>query len=276
LAKNILITNPRDLSNFIDLIKKERFTVLTGVNTLFNALLNHPRFDEIDFSSLRFSLAGGMALQKSVADRWVEKTHSRLLEAYGLTEASPAVTINPISLSGFNGSIGVPISSTLVKIINDNEQEVTLGSPGELCVKGPQVMPGYWQRPDETAMVFTQDGYLKTGDIAKMDEEGFIYLVDRKKDMIVVSGFNVYPNEIEQIIAMYPGVLEVGVVGVADEESGERVKACIVKKDPDLTAEQIIAHCREHLTAYKVPKSVSFLSELPKTNIGKILRRALR
>lgn len=275
-AKNILITNPRDLSHFIDEIKNSGFTAITGVNTLFNSLLNHPKFKEIDFSKLKLALSGGMALQKSVSMRWVEMTKTRVLEAYGLTETSPAATINPMYMEGYNGSIGLPLPSTDVSIRENDGKEAAIGSSGELCIKGPQVMAGYWNRPDETALVFTKDGFLKTGDIARMDEEGFIYLVDRKKDMIVVSGFNVYPNEVEQVIGMHPGVLEVGVVGVIDSESGERVKACIVKKDPDLTSEQIIAHCREHLTAYKIPKIVEFYNDLPKTNVGKILRRALK
>lgn len=275
-AKNVLITNPRDADRFIDEIKDIGFTAMTGVNTLYNLLLNHPRSKEIDFSKLKLSLAGGMALQKSVSLRWEELTHSRVLEAYGLTETSPAATINPMYLKGYNGSIGLPLPSTDVSIRNDEGQEVPIGSSGELCIKGPQVMAGYWNRPDETKMVFTEDGFLKTGDIARMDEEGYIYLVDRKKDMIVVSGFNVYPNEVEQVISMHPGVLEVGVVGVTDQEYGERVKACIVKKDPNLTNEEIISHCREHLAAYKVPKIIEFFSELPKTNVGKILRRALK
>lgn len=275
-AKNILITNPRDASHFIKEIKNIHFTAFTGVNTLYNLLLNHPKFKEIDFSKLKLALSGGMALQKSVSLRWAEMTQSRVLEAYGLTETSPAVTINPMYLKGYNGSIGLPLPSTDISIRDDDGKEVPIGSSGELCVKGPQVMPGYWNRPDETKLVFTEDGYLKTGDIARMDEEGYIYLVDRKKDMIVVSGFNVYPNEVEQVIGMHPGVLEVGIVGVPDDESGERVKACIVKKDPDLTCEQIIAHCREHLAAYKIPKIIEFFDELPKTNVGKILRRALK
>ncbi len=275
-AKNVLITNPRDINRFIDEIKNIGFTALTGVNTLYNLLLNSPRFKEIDFSKLKLSLSGGMALQKSVSLRWHEMTHTRVLEAYGLTETSPAATINPMYLEGYNGSIGLPLPSTDVSIRDDDGKEVPIGTSGELCIKGPQVMAGYWNRPDETKLVFTEDGFLKTGDIAKMDEEGYIYLVDRKKDMIVVSGFNVYPNEVEQVIGMHPGVLEVGIVGITDAESGERVKACIVKKDPNLTSEEIITHCREHLAAYKVPKIVEFFNELPKTNVGKILRRALK
>lgn len=275
-AKNILITNPRDISNFIDEIKNSGFTAITGVNTLFNALLNSPKLGEIDFSKVKLALSGGMALQKSVSLKWREKTKTRVLEAYGLTETSPAVTINPMYLEDYNGSIGLPLPSTDISVRGEDGQEVSLGTPGELCVKGPQVMGGYWQRPDETALVFTKDGFLRTGDIVTVDEKGFIYLVDRKKDMIVVSGFNVYPNEVEQVISMHPGVLEVGVVGENSDESGERVKACIVKSDPQLTSEEIIAFCREHLTAYKIPKVIEFYNELPKTNVGKILRRALR
>lgn len=275
-AKNILITNPRDIPHFIDEIKNSKFTAITGVNTLFNAMLNNPKIAEINFSKVKLALSGGMALQKSVAQRWKEVTKTRVLEAYGLTETCPAVTINPMYLEEYNGSIGLPLPSTDISIRDENGQEVGLREPGELCVKGPQVMAGYWKRPDETANVFTSDGFLKTGDMAQIDENGYVYLVDRKKDMIVVSGFNVYPNEVEQVIGLLPGVLEVGVIGVTSDDSGERVKACIVKRDPDLTAEQIIAHCREHLTAYKVPKIIEFYPELPKTNVGKILRRALR
>ncbi len=275
-AKNVLITNPRDLSAFIKTIKYSGFTAITGVNTLFNALLNHPKFCQIDFSQVKLALVGGMALQKTVALKWTELTKTRILEAYGLTETSPAVTINPLYLETYNGSIGLPIPSTDISIRDEKGYEVPLGEVGELCIKGPQVMPGYWQRPDETALVFTSDGFLMTGDIARVDEKGFVYLVDRKKDMILVSGFNVYPNEVEQVISMHPGVLEVGVIGVDDKDSGERVKACIVKRDPQLTAEQIIAYCREHLTAYKIPKIIEFYNELPKTNVGKILRRALK
>ncbi|KTD61602.1 AMP-binding protein [Legionella spiritensis] len=275
-AKNILITNPRDIPHFIKEIKNTQFTAITGVNTLFNALLNNPKFAEVDFSKVKLALSGGMALQKSVSLKWREVTKSRVLEAYGLTETSPAVTINPMYLEEYNGSIGLPLPSTDISVRDESGEEVAPGTPGELCVKGPQVMSGYWQHPDETALVFTKDGYLRTGDIATVDEKGFVYLVDRKKDMIDVSGFNVYPNEVEQVIGMLPGVLEVGVVGEVYEDSGERVKACIVKRDPSLTAEEVIAHCREHLTRYKVPKVVEFYNELPKTNVGKILRRALR
>lgn len=276
-AKNLLITNPRDIERFIKDIKHIGFTAITGVNTLFNALLHHPSFKDVDFSKLKLALSGGMALQKNVALKWEEITHSRVLEAYGLTETSPAVTINPLCLEHYNGSIGLPVPSTDVSIRDSEGEEVPLGEPGELCVKGPQVTKGYWKQPTETALVFWGDGYLRTGDIVIMDKEGFIYLVDRKKDMILVSGFNVYPNEVEQVISMIPGVLEVGVVGVMDETNAtERVKACIVKKDPALSQDDVIAFTREHLTAYKVPKIVEFYDELPKTNVGKILRRALK
>ena len=275
-AKNILIPNPRDTAGFINEIKNSKFTAITGVNTLYNALLNHPKFKEIDFSNLKLALSGGMALQKSVALKWREVTKTRLLEAYGLTETSPAVSINPMYLEEYNGSIGLPLSSTDISLRDDNDRVVGLDEAGELCIKGPQVMLGYWQRPEETAQTFTADGFLKTGDVAKVDDKGFIYLVDRKKDLILVSGFNVYPNEVEQVISLIPGVLEVGVIGVNYEQSGEIVKACIVKRDNALTAEDVIAHCREHLTAYKIPKIVEFYQDLPKTNVGKILRRALR
>ena len=275
-ATNILITNPRDMSKFIDTIKHSQFTAITGVNTLFNSLLNHPKFSEIDFSKLKLALSGGMALQRTVSMKWHEKTQARVLEAYGLTETSPAVTINPMYLEEYNGSIGLPLPSTELSIRNEDGHELPMGEKGELCVKGPQVMPGYWQRQDETDLVFWPDGYLRTGDIAVYDDKGFFYIVDRKKDMILVSGFNVYPNEIEQVIGMLPGVLEVGVIGVSAGDTGEQIKACVVKREPLLTADQIIAHTREHLTAYKIPKIIEFYTELPKSNVGKILRRALR
>jgi len=275
-SKNILITNPRDMSRFIKEIKNVGFSIMTGVNTLFNSLLNQPEFKTIDFSRVKIILSGGMALQKQVAIRWQEVTHTDIIEAYGLTETSPAVTINPLNLKGYSGSIGLPLPSTDISIRNEQDIEVQQNEIGELCIKGPQVMRGYWQRADETAHVFATDGYLKTGDIVQINEKGFLFLVDRKKDMIIVSGFNVYPNEIEQVISMHPGVLEVGVLGVPNETSGEMVKACIVKKDPALTEEDVIDYCREHLTAYKIPKIISFYDELPKTNVGKILRRALK
>lgn len=274
-AQNILITNPRDLSSFINEIKHAQFTAITGVNTLFNALLNHPRFQEIDFSKVKLALSGGMALKKNVAMSWHEKTHTRILEAYGLTETSPAVTMNPMYMDDYNGSIGLPVPSTDISIRDDDGHELSLGERGELCVKGPQVMVGYWKNQHETDLVMWPDGFLRTGDIATMDKNGFIYLVDRKKDMILVSGFNVYPTEIEQVISMMPGVLEVGVIGVNNNDAGERIKACIVKRDPSLTEEQVIAHTRKHLTSYKIPKIVAFYDDLPKSNIGKILKRAL-
>lgn len=276
-ATNILITNPRDMGSFIKAIKHAGFTALTGVNTLFNTLLNHRQFATIDFSKARIILSGGMALQKRVADNWFQKTNTHILEAYGLTETSPAVTINPLDLKQYNGSIGLPLPSTEIAIRDENGTNLPVAQAGELCVKGPQVMSGYWQRPDETALVFWPDGFLRTGDIAKMDQEGFVYLVDRKKDMIVVSGFNVYPNEVEQVISQLPGVLEVGVVGVKNKDTGaEIVKACVVKRDENLTEEAIINHCKIHLTAYKIPKQIAFYQELPKTNIGKVLRRELK
>ena len=275
-ATNVLITNPRDIPGFVKELAKYRFTAITGVNTLFNALLNNPDFARLDFSALKIALGGGMAVQQAVADRWKQVTGHALIEAYGLTETSPAVCINPIDLPAFNHSIGLPISSTEVSIRDDDGNEVNLGQTGELCVRGPQVTPGYWNCPDETAQVMTPDGFLRTGDIAAMDPQGFVRLVDRKKDVILVSGFNVYPNEVEEVVAGHPGVLEVAAVGVPDEHSGEAVKIFVVRKDPGLTKEALISHCRESLTAYKVPHLVAFRDELPKTNVGKILRRALR
>ncbi|GAA5181002.1 AMP-binding protein [Niveibacterium umoris] len=275
-ATNILITNPRDIPGFVKELQKHPFTAITGVNTLFNALLNNPDFVKLDFSQLRCALGGGMAVQRAVADKWRALTGKPLVEAYGLTETSPAVTINPLDLPAFNGAIGLPVPSTEISIRDEDGKELGVGESGELCVRGPQVMAGYYNRPDETAKVMTSDGFLKTGDVAVVDEKGFVRIVDRKKDMILVSGFNVYPNEIEDVVASHPGVLEVAAVGVPDEKSGEAVKIFVVKKDADLTAESVIAHCREKLTGYKVPKLVEFRSELPKTNVGKILRRALR
>ncbi len=275
-SKSILITNPRDIPGFVKELSRERFTVITGVNTLFNALINNEQFRALDFSHLRVALGGGMAVQRAVAEKWRQLTGKPLVEAYGLTETSPAVTINPLTLPAFNGSIGLPIPSTDIAIRDEEGNDLGIGESGELCVRGPQVMAGYYNRPDETAKVMTPDGYLRTGDVAVMDEHGFLRIVDRKKDMIIVSGFNVYPNEIEDVIATHPGVLEVAAIGVPDTRSGETVKVFIVKKDPALTAESVIAHCRESLTGYKVPKQVEFRKELPKTNVGKILRRALR
>ncbi|PIX76080.1 MAG: long-chain-fatty-acid--CoA ligase [Rhodocyclales bacterium CG_4_10_14_3_um_filter_68_10] len=275
-ATNVLITNPRDIPGFVKELAKRPFTVLTGVNTLFNALLNNADFTRLNFASLKLNLGGGMAVQQAVAQRWKEVTGRPLIEAFGLTETSPAVSINPLDLGEYNGSIGLPIPSTEVAIRDEEGKDVTLGQPGELCVRGPQVMKGYYHRPEETAKVMFDDGFLRTGDIAAMDEKGYLRIVDRKKDMILVSGFNVYPNEIEAVAALHPGVLEAAAVGVPEARSGEAVKLFVVKKDPGLTAEALIAHCRENLTGYKVPKLVEFRSELPKTNVGKILRRALR
>lgn len=272
---NYLITNPKDIPAFIKEIKELKFTAITGVNTLFNALLNASDFQQVDFSRLKISLGGGMAVQKVVADKWRQVTGCTLVEAYGLTETSPAAVINPLDLGEFNGCIGLPISSTDVSIRNDEGQELRAGEVGELWIKGPQVMKGYWQRPDETSDVIV-DGWLKTGDIATMLDDGYIKIVDRKKDMILVSGFNVYPNEIEDTVAKHPGVLEVAAVGIPDQKSGEAVKLFIVKRHTYITAEEVIDFCRKSLTAYKIPKVVEFRDELPKTNVGKILRRQLR
>ncbi|RXF01882.1 long-chain-fatty-acid--CoA ligase FadD [Pseudoalteromonas sp. PS5] len=272
---NILITNPRDMPAFVKELAKYPFTAITGVNTLFNGLLNTPGFADLNFSTLKMSLGGGMAVQRPVAERWQKVTKSKLMEGYGLTECAPLVTICPHDLDAYNGSIGLPAPSTDIKIIDENGHETPKGEPGELCVKGPQVMAGYYNRPDATAECL-KDGWFATGDIATYDDDGFFYIVDRKKDMILVSGFNVFPNEIEEVVAMHEGVLEVAAVGVPHEVSGEQVKVFIVKKDPSLTEKDIIAHCRDNLTNYKVPKLVEFRDELPKTNVGKILRRALK
>ncbi len=273
---NVLITNPRDIAGFIKELKKWKFTSFTGVNTLFNGLLNNSDFAHVDFSSLRLTLGGGMAVQKSVAQKWKEVTGTPLIEAYGLTETSPAACINPMDLEDHNGKIGIPISSTEIVIRDDAGKDVAVGEVGELCIKGPQVMKGYWNRPDETQNVFTEDAYLKTGDIAFMDERGFFQIVDRKKDMILVSGFNVFPNEVEEILSGHPGVLEAAVVGVPDQKSGEAVKAFIVKREEALTDEELRAYCKEHLTSYKVPRHYEFRTDLPKSNVGKILRKELR
>ncbi len=275
-GQNHLITNPRDMPGFVKELSTIPFTAITGVNTLFNGLLNTPGFDKIDFSHLRLTLGGGMAVQRSVAERWKKATGCTLVEAYGLTETSPAACMNPLDLPEYNGAIGLPIPSTDACLKDEENRTLPQGEVGELCIKGPQVMKGYWQRPEETAHSIDSDGWLHTGDIARVDESGFFYIVDRKKDMILVSGFNVYPNEVEDVIAMMPGVLEVAAVGVLDDKSGEAVKVVIVKKDPNLTAEQVKAHARENLTGYKQPKFVEFRTELPKTNVGKILRRELR
>jgi len=272
---NLLITNPRDMKAFVKDLSNNKFTAITGVNTLFNGLLNTPGFSDLDFSTLKFSLGGGMAVQRPVAERWEKVTKSKLMEGYGLTECAPLVTISPYDLKSYNGSIGLPAPSTLLRIVGDDGQDMPIGESGELWVKGPQVMKGYYNRDDETAECMT-DGWFATGDVAKCDEEGFFFIVDRKKDMIIVSGFNVFPNEIEEVVAMHEGILEVAAVGVPHEVSGEQVKIFIVKKDPLLTEKDIINHCRKNLTNYKVPKFVEFRDELPKTNVGKILRRALK
>lgn len=275
-AMNLLITNPRDMPGFVKELKKFKFTAFTGVNTLFNGLLNTQGFDKLDFSALKLTLGGGMAVQKVVADRWKEVTGVPLIEAYGLTETSPAACINPMDGEGFNDSIGLPLPSTEASIRDPDNNALPVGEEGELCIRGPQVMEGYWNRPEETAKTIDSDGWLHTGDVATMNDAGFFKIVDRLKDMVLVSGFNVYPNEIESVIAMHPGVLEVGCIGIPDEHSGEAVKVVIVKKDPALTEEDIIAHCKEELTGYKRPKVIQFVDELPKTNVGKILRRELR
>ena len=275
-AENVLIPNPRDIPGFVKEMAKFRFTAFTGVNTLFNALVNNADFAKLDFSALRITLGGGMAVQEAVAVKWRQVTGHPLIEAYGLTETSPAATINPLDLPAYNGSIGLPISSTEVILRDDEGKEVALGEAGEICVRGPQVMAGYWNRPDETVKVLDKEGWLATGDIGVMDDRGFIRIVDRKKDMILVSGFNVYPNEIEAVVVMHPGVLECAAVGVPDAKSGEAVKLFVVKKDPALTAADVMKHCREHLTGYKCPRDIEFRKDLPKTNVGKILRRELR
>ncbi|WP_454674763.1 AMP-binding protein [Achromobacter pestifer] len=275
-ASNLLIINPRDIPGLIKEMSKVPFSCFTGVNTLFNALLNHPDFAKLDFSQLRLTMGGGMAVQRAVADRWRAVTGKSLAQAYGLTETSPAVTLNPLDVKVFTGSIGLPIPSTEISIRDDDGVEQGIGENGEICVRGPQVTQGYWNRPDETALVMYPDGFLRTGDIGYVDEDGYVFLVDRKKDMILVSGFNVYPNEVEDAAALHPGVREVAAVGVPDERAGEAVKLYVIRKDPHLTAEALIAHCRTQLTGYKVPRYVEFRDDLPRTNVGKILRRELK
>ncbi|WP_419168828.1 long-chain-fatty-acid--CoA ligase [Halobacteriovorax sp.] len=275
-ALNVLITNPRDIPGFVKELKKWNFTALTGVNTLFNGLLNNEDFKTVDFSHLKLTLGGGMAVQRAVAERWKEVTKTPLIEAYGLTETSPAACINPMDLKDYNGMIGLPVSSTDACIKDDDGNTLNAGEVGEICIKGPQVMKGYWGRPEETAKVMTTDGYFKTGDIGVMNEEGFFKIVDRKKDMILVSGFNVYPNEVEEIIVTHPKVFECAAVGVPNEKSGEVVKLFVVKNDQSLTEEELMAFCKENLTGYKRPKFIEFRDELPKSNVGKILRKDLR
>lgn len=272
---NILITNPRDIPAFVKEFEKYKPDAITAVNTLFNALLNNKNFCALDFSGLRLALGGGMAVQRAVAEKWQKVTGQVLIEAYGLTETSPAVCVNPLDRKEFNGTVGLPLSSTDVELRGEDGKAVPLGEPGEICVKGPQVMKGYWNRPDETEKVL-KDGWLHTGDIAVMTPEGFVKIVDRAKDMILVSGFNVYPNEIEEVAVMHPGVLEAAAVGVPSADSGERVKLFVVKKDQALTEQALLEHCRKQLTGYKIPKEIEFRTELPKSNVGKILRRPLR
>ena len=273
---SVLIPNPRDLPAVIKELTKHRFHIFPAVNTLFNALANHPDFNKVDWSHLQVSLGGGMAVQGPVAKLWLEKTGCPICEAYGLSETSPAASSNPVTSKVFTGSIGVPLPSTDMKIIDDDGNEVPVGTPGEIAIRGPQVMAGYWQRPDETARVMTADGFFKSGDVGVMDERGFFRIVDRKKDMILVSGFNVYPNDVEEVVSLCPGVMECAAVGVPDEKTGEAVKLVIVKKDPKLTEDQVREYCRANMTGYKQPKVIEFKTDLPKTAVGKILRRELR
>jgi long-chain acyl-CoA synthetase len=276
-GQSILITNPRDMPGFVKELGKVKFTAITGVNTLFNGLLNTPGFDQVDFSRLRMSFGGGMAVQRAVAEKWQKITGCPLIEGYGMTESSPVATINPmVDGARFSGAIGLPIPSTEISIQDEDSVQLPIGSVGEICIRGPQVMKGYWNQPGETAKVLSDDGWLRTGDIGRIDEAGLVYIVDRKKDMILVSGFNVYPNEIEDIVMQHPGVSEVAAVGVADEHSGEVVKLFVVRKDPNLTVEALKEFCRENLTGYKRPKVIEFRDTLPKSNVGKILRRELR
>ncbi|MBU6154245.1 MAG: long-chain-fatty-acid--CoA ligase [Bdellovibrionales bacterium] len=275
-ALNVLITNPRDMPGFVNELKKWKFSAITGVNTLFNGLLNTPGFSEVDFSSLKVALGGGMAVQRAVAEKWKAVTGVPLIEAYGLTETSPAACINPMNIREYNGFIGLPLPSTEITILDDAGASVDLGLVGEISIRGPQVMKGYWNRPDETAKVMTNDGFFRTGDLGYMNEDGYIKIVDRKKDMILVSGFNVYPNEVEDVIVTHPKVLEAAAIGVPDDKSGEAVKVFIVKKDPTLTEDEVKSFAKQGLTGYKLPKYVEFRTELPKSNVGKILRKDLR
>ncbi|MDP3669351.1 MAG: long-chain fatty acid--CoA ligase [Telluria sp.] len=275
-ALNILIPNPRDIGGFIKELCKYKINMLPAVNTLYNALLNHPDFGKIDVTGLKISNGGGMAVQQAVNDKWKKATGTCIIEGYGLSETSPVATCNRADLTEFSGNIGLPVPSTDIAILDDDGVAVALGQTGEICIRGPQVMAGYWNRPDETAKVMTPDGFFKSGDVGVMDANGYVKIVDRKKDMILVSGFNVYPNELEGVIALHPGVLECAVIGVADEHSGEAVKVFVVRKDPDLTSEQLMDYCKQQFTGYKKPKYIEFRDELPKTNVGKILRRVLR
>jgi long-chain acyl-CoA synthetase len=273
---NILIPNPRDIPGLVKTLSKHKFNLFPAVNTLYNGLLNHPEFARLDFSGLKLCNGGGMAVQRAVNDRWQQVTGKSIVEGYGLSETAPVATANPADSSEFTGTIGLPISSTEIAILDDDGNALATGAVGEIAIRGPQVMEGYWQRPEETARVMTADGFFRSGDIGFMDERGYVSIVDRKKDMVLVSGFNVYPNEVEGVVAMHPGVLECAVVGVPDPGSGEAVKLFVVRRDPDLTAESLMAYCHEQLTGYKRPKHIEFRNELPKTNVGKILRRELR
>jgi long-chain acyl-CoA synthetase len=273
---NILIPNPRDLNATLKELAQHRFHSFPAVNTLFGALARHPDFHKVDWSHLRLSVGGGMAVQQATAKLWKDKTGCPVFEGYGLSETSPSVTCNPVTNTAYTGTIGIPLPSTEVCVLDDAGHEVPLGQAGELAVRGPQVMAGYWQRPDETAQVMTADGYFRTGDIAVIDERGYVKIVDRKKDMILVSGFNVYPNEVEDVVTQMPGIVECAAVGIPDEHSGEAVKLVIVRQNPAITEQQVRDYCAQHLTGYKRPKVVDFRAELPKTAVGKILRRALR
>ncbi|MFQ5982258.1 MAG: AMP-binding protein [Woeseiaceae bacterium] len=275
-GENVLITNPRDFPAFVKELSRHKFVYLTGVNTLFVGLLNTPGFADLDFSALRLSIGGGMAVQEAVAKKWKEVTGNPIIQGYGLTETSPTAIVVPLQMEEFTGSIGLPVPSTEVRICDDDGNDVGLGESGEICIRGPQVMEGYWQSPEETAKVMLPGGWFRTGDIGRMDQRGFVYIEDRKKDMILVSAFNVYPNEIEGVVVEMDGVLEAAAIGVPDEKSGEAVKLYVVKNDESLTADDVMAYCRENLTAYKVPREIEFRDDLPKTNVGKILRRALR
>ena len=275
-GENVLITNPRDVAGFVHELRKHRFSYITGVNTMFAALLNEPGFADLDFSALRLTVGGGMAVQQAVAKQWQAVTGVPIIQGYGLTETSPVVTSNPLGSTSFNGSVGVPIPSTEIRICDDDGNDVALGESGEICIRGPQVMEGYWRDQDETDKIMLPGGWLRSGDIGRMDENGFVYIEDRKKDMILVSGFNVYPNEIEDVVVEMDGIREAAAVGMPDEKSGEAVKLFVVRSDPSVTEADILAHCRENLTGYKIPGEIEFRDELPKSTVGKILRRNLR
>ncbi|MBI3231173.1 MAG: AMP-binding protein [Burkholderiales bacterium] len=275
-AMILLIPNPRDIPGFVKELSKYKFNMLPAVNTLYNGLLNNADFCKLDFSSLRISNGGGAAVQAAVNERWKKVTGCSIIEGYGLSETSPMATCNPANATEFSANIGLPVPSTEIAILDDDGKPVPLGQPGEICIRGPQVMVGYWQRPDETAKVMTNDGFFKSGDVGEMYENGFIKIVDRKKDMILVSGFNVYPNEIEAVAAAHPGVMECACIGVPDNSTGEAVKLFVVRKDPNLTVDQLMNYCKENLTGYKKPKFIEFRTDLPKTPVGKILRRELR